>query len=199
MARKPSATVDTKIRMKEALRRRLETESRKHAVSLNAEMVRRLERSFEADERIEGAFGDPREYGLALLLSSAVRLAGEEAMKQSGRPGHWLSDPYGYATAIRAAVRVFYATSPAGPLVQLAPLSNRPFPRSIEETLTFSLVGPSMANSVLDKVRTASPDDRHPAARIRELLGPELLDRIVQDLGPAPVPEAKQSQRQEEE
>jgi hypothetical protein len=50
MRRKQSATVDLKVRMKEPLRATLERSAKKRAVSLNAEAVDRLERSFLLDQ-----------------------------------------------------------------------------------------------------------------------------------------------------
>ena len=47
MARKPRETVQVNLRMTEALRRRLTQAAEKRGVSLNAEMLKRLEESFE--------------------------------------------------------------------------------------------------------------------------------------------------------
>jgi Arc-like DNA binding domain len=46
MPRKPSAVLDYKLRIRESLRRQLAQAAEKHGVSMNAEMVRRLEESF---------------------------------------------------------------------------------------------------------------------------------------------------------
>ena len=61
MARKPSDTVQLKLRFPEALRRRLEREARRHGQSLNREIVSILEERFrESDEadRHAAAFAD---------------------------------------------------------------------------------------------------------------------------------------------
>jgi hypothetical protein len=50
MARKRSATYDYKLRIREPLRRQIEAAAKKRGVSNNAEMTRRLERSFEQDD-----------------------------------------------------------------------------------------------------------------------------------------------------
>jgi hypothetical protein len=47
--RKPTDIVSPNLRIREELRRRLEQEAKRRAVSLNAEMARRLEHSFELD------------------------------------------------------------------------------------------------------------------------------------------------------
>lgn len=47
--RKPTAKAQIKVRLQETLRSRLEMEAKKHGVSLNQEIVRRLERSLEQE------------------------------------------------------------------------------------------------------------------------------------------------------
>jgi hypothetical protein len=49
MSRKPSALLSYKLRIREALRRRIEQAATRRGVSANAEMVSRLERSFEQE------------------------------------------------------------------------------------------------------------------------------------------------------
>ena len=49
MARTKTAIIQLKVRMREDLRKRLEQEAKKAAHSLNQEVVRRLEESFEID------------------------------------------------------------------------------------------------------------------------------------------------------
>ena len=49
MSRKPGETVQINLRLKEALRRRLEREAKKRGVSLNFEMTSRIEQSFEME------------------------------------------------------------------------------------------------------------------------------------------------------
>jgi hypothetical protein len=49
LAEKPGDIVQPNLRIREDLRQRLEREARKNQRSLNKEMIRRLERSFEAD------------------------------------------------------------------------------------------------------------------------------------------------------
>jgi Arc-like DNA binding domain len=60
LGRKPTAIVGLKVRLREPLRKKLEVAAKKKGVSLNAELVARLERSFEAEpleeitRRLEG-------------------------------------------------------------------------------------------------------------------------------------------------
>ena len=51
MARKPTETVQLKLRFPEKLRRRIEAAADKNERSMNAEIVHRLEQSFERDGR----------------------------------------------------------------------------------------------------------------------------------------------------
>ena len=65
MARAKSATVDLKVRMKEPLRAQIEKAARKAGVSMNADIVGRLERSFIEEENLHWALS---------------RIVGEEAL-----------------------------------------------------------------------------------------------------------------------
>jgi hypothetical protein len=51
--RKPEQTVITNLRIKEALRRQLEREADEHQISLNKEIINRLEDSLEAGAKLE--------------------------------------------------------------------------------------------------------------------------------------------------
>jgi hypothetical protein len=48
-----SAIVQVKVRMREDLRRKLESEATKHGQTMNAEILERLERSFGWEETVE--------------------------------------------------------------------------------------------------------------------------------------------------
>jgi hypothetical protein len=54
LKRKKTDTVQFKLRIREALRSRLESEAKKHEISINAEMVRRLEASFFGPDLLHG-------------------------------------------------------------------------------------------------------------------------------------------------
>ena len=53
-SREASATVDIKIRMKEPLRAKIEEAAKNHGVSMNAEMVSRLDQSFIEEQSLGG-------------------------------------------------------------------------------------------------------------------------------------------------
>ena len=93
-----SDTVQLKVRMKESLRSSIETSAKKSGHSLNAEIVRRIESSFESEMRAQeiaaqsaGAiyvqFGRPEIFQIMALLAAAIRIL----EKRSG--GNCLSDP----------------------------------------------------------------------------------------------------------
>jgi hypothetical protein len=53
MARKPTDTVQLKLRFSEGLRRRLEREAKRHGTSLNTEIVSILEKAFHRSDDIQ--------------------------------------------------------------------------------------------------------------------------------------------------
>jgi len=93
MARKKSATVDLKVRMKEPLRARLEKAAAQDGVSLNAEAVKRLEESFRREKRatdvaaqaaggVYASFGGIETFMVMRLLANAIAVI--EAKTGSG-------------------------------------------------------------------------------------------------------------------
>ena len=87
MARKETATVDLKLRLKEPLRAQIEAAASARGVSLNAEMVSRLYRSFESEEDV---FGGRHIYAFMKLLASAVSFI------ESQRDRKWHEDAATY-------------------------------------------------------------------------------------------------------
>jgi len=82
MARKPTDTVQLKLRFSERLRRRLEQAAKHNDWSMNAEIVNRLDTSFqkEAEERVLG--GTIEQAVNAAATGTARRLVQE--LRQSG-------------------------------------------------------------------------------------------------------------------
>ena len=83
MKRPKTATVDLKVRMKEPLRAKIETSAKKSGISLNAEVVRRIESSFEAEKResliasqatgsLYASFGGLEGFMVMRLLANAI-------------------------------------------------------------------------------------------------------------------------------
>jgi Arc-like DNA binding domain len=82
MPRRPTETVQVNLRMKESLRRQLEDAAKANEVSLNAEMIRRLEQFSEHEElRRQVEHRD-------LWLDALVRKQAREAPVIAG----WISD-----------------------------------------------------------------------------------------------------------
>jgi hypothetical protein len=88
MPRKPSAVLDYKLRIRESLRRQLAQAAEKHGVSMNAEMVRRLEESFTRESN--RSIGENAQLiqtsaesiiAATRVLEAAAKLSGEGAMK----------------------------------------------------------------------------------------------------------------------
>ena len=67
MAKKPTEIVPIQVRVREGLRRQLETAARKQGRSLNSEIVSRLQSSFSKDDR-------------EALLESAAERAADKAL-----------------------------------------------------------------------------------------------------------------------
>ena len=99
MARRAkSDTVQLKTRMKELLRAKLEAAAEENGISLNAEMVQRLERSFakeksqaaNSDEAVGGvyaSFGKLETFLVARLLANAIQTIEAKTKK------NWMDDP----------------------------------------------------------------------------------------------------------
>jgi len=119
--RKDSATVDIKIRMKEPLRRKIEKSADHRGVSMNAEMVDRLEHSFVADDYLEQA--NDRTYGrwlagalmlIGRVMKDAGTLAGFSAERNLAGVNDWMSSPYAFDQAVRAALLALEGLRPDG-------------------------------------------------------------------------------------
>lgn len=119
--RRASATVDLKVRMKEPLRAALERAARNHGLSMNAEAVDRLERSFQREDLLTEALTLAYGADIAILLT----LMGE-AMKDTARsagvlslgfmegPDNWRADPYVYDQVAKAAAYIVEHLRPEG-------------------------------------------------------------------------------------
>lgn len=110
--------------MKEPLRAALEKAARRKGVSLNAELVARLEKSLEEDQRIEDVFGSAELFGLMKAVASIMDMVGQNSRTVAGlgpgpalaSPRSWIDHPYAYDQAFQAACRVLEAVRPSGPI-----------------------------------------------------------------------------------
>jgi Arc-like DNA binding domain len=109
MSERPqTAFAHLKVRMKEPLRAALEGAAKERGVSMNAEVVRRIEQSFRQDQQ----FGDPELSRLAFTLAAyfAIATQGED----------WRSDPIVYAKGATAVFAELIRSVPSGPERRLA-------------------------------------------------------------------------------
>ena len=110
--RSRSKTVQLKARMKEPLRAKLEAAAEAKGVSLNAEMVHRLEQSF-AEEKSQARefyapFGKPETFLVARLLANAIHTI--EAV--TGK--NWMDDPEAHRQTQEACKNILDAFRPPG-------------------------------------------------------------------------------------
>ena len=109
--RSRDAVVQLKARMREPLRARLEVAAKWRGVSLNAELVDRLERSFAKDD----AFGGLVIANAARLMAAAFLQGGQHeahAHYPHWRPADWINSSACYDAAVRAVVRALKSVRP---------------------------------------------------------------------------------------
>jgi hypothetical protein len=87
VTRKPTDLVQLKLRFDERLRRRIERAAERNECSMNAEIIKRLEQSFEQVDEIEKIFGGEHNVALFRMLAGALGLVEAKA------GSHW-SNPH---------------------------------------------------------------------------------------------------------
>jgi hypothetical protein len=179
--RAASDTVQISVRAKETLRAQLERAAKEHGVSMNAEIIKRLQDSFERQTSADDAFDAPVTAAIAKLIASAMheagRFAGFAATGTIEGATDWFTVPYGFAQAEQAATRVLEMLRPEG-----EPKPPDSLTRSLPDH--HQVMGAGFANSVLEdaatgKSRTANTGPR--AAMLHRELGP-LADTIQANL-----------------
>ena len=119
MARDETAIVQLQVRLREDLRRALEQSAKTRRVSLNQEIVDRLEHTRDRKglfrEILELSYG-PRLGGLLMVLAVGMMGAGHrEAARQAGWPLHdpdWLNNPVAFEAAASVAISLLLAFRP---------------------------------------------------------------------------------------
>ena len=123
--RDDAATAEIKLRMKEPLRAKIESAARERGISMNAEMVDRLERSFERPAIVKSLLGEALELsfgsklaGLLQVVAKAMEDVGHHAnFAAHGGPQYgkyredWLQDPYAFSEAANAVSDVLKSFS----------------------------------------------------------------------------------------
>jgi hypothetical protein len=88
VTRKPTALVQLKLRFDERLRRRIERAAERNECSMNAEIIKRLEQSFEQVDKIEEIFGGEHNVALFRLLAGEIGLVEAKAGARWTDPGN---------------------------------------------------------------------------------------------------------------
>jgi len=134
------------IRITADLRSRLQRVADGKSGSLNNEIRRRLERSFDDDKKINERFGDLRTFAFFRLLHLVVEVVGS-GRYGTARSKFWLDDRYQYLQVATAIQTLLDAIEPAGPK---APKDESP-PES---------VGILIAEHVFGSIKAANPSAR---------------------------------------
>ncbi len=111
--RKKTTKVQVPIRMEKTFRTKLAKSAKAHKVSTNAEIVQRLERSFEIEDRL----GGPQLVELIEIIASVMKVAGQKAgfaLTAEVYGGDWLLKPYAYDQAVNGAIAILEHFRPAG-------------------------------------------------------------------------------------
>lgn len=110
--RKPTDRAQLPIRVRESLRARLEKSAKARGVSLNAEIVRRLEQSVGKEDEL----GGPELVHLVNLMASAFLQAGNAAARFEGHPewtvAEWSADPICYIKAVKSVAQALAGAHP---------------------------------------------------------------------------------------
>ncbi len=102
------------LRIPEALRARIEKAAKETGQSMNAEIIDRLEGSFGTEDRL----GGPRLVEIVEVMASAMKITGQTAAVAESvnemNQGQWLSLPYAFDQATKAALAVLKHHRPKG-------------------------------------------------------------------------------------
>jgi hypothetical protein len=102
------------VRIPEALRARIEKAAKETGQSMNAEIIDRLEGSFGTEDRL----GGPQLVELLEAMASAMKITGQTAALAESdnemNQGQWLSLPYAFDQATKAALAVLKYHRPKG-------------------------------------------------------------------------------------
>ncbi len=110
------------LRLPDDLRSRIEKAAKGRNVYINAEILERLEQSFQTEKR----FGGPRVVELIETIATVMKSTGEyagfyETGKLTNR-GEWLALPYAFDQAVKAAITILeHHATPLGKIVEPKP------------------------------------------------------------------------------
>lgn len=111
---KKSVRAQVGLRLRESLRSRIEKAARNRDVSMNTEIMERLHQSFDFEGRLGGPQVTLVVETIAAAMRSSGRMAGFMATRQVSKEDEWLTIPYAYDQAVKAAITVLEAHRPEG-------------------------------------------------------------------------------------
>lgn len=177
--RKKTAKAQVPVRMVETLRAKLEKSARSRSVSMNGEIVDRLDRSFHnqalVNEVLEAMFGKPLAATL-LTIGRAMDYPGRaRAFYETGTlegANAWFDHPGAFDEAVQAATQVLQRLRPSGdPKTTRKGLRTGKGVRHLTDALAVGY-----ANACLDALtgNTATKEEEEWAAPLRDTLGPRV-------------------------
>ena len=110
--RKQNTTVDLKVRMKEPLRAKVEKAAKRRGVSMNAEAVDRLERSFDKEDVWGGADLLEMTHLMSGAFARGGKLGAHSRKHAEWSPSEWINDPFCYLAAIASVRDALVAAQP---------------------------------------------------------------------------------------
>ena len=116
-----SARAQVPLRIPESLRARIATVAKDAGRSMNAEILERLERSFEHEDRRGGPGLNELIETIASVMKSTGQTAGFFEAKRLTNYGEWLALPYAFDQAVKAAVAILDHHRPPGEIVVPTP------------------------------------------------------------------------------
>ena len=107
------------LRIPEEQRARIEKAAKSRGVSMNTEIIERLERSFEIEDRL----GGPKVAELVETIGTVMRSTGEATAfhvdsSKTHDQGEWLAVPYAFDQAVKAAITILEHHRPNAPIVE---------------------------------------------------------------------------------
>jgi hypothetical protein len=166
--RAKSDTAQLNLRIKETIRQKIELAARDHGVSMNAEMVDRLQRSFDLDASVVEIFGSRGLFEIMKIVASTMTQIGRGEymlLRRAADPGdHWLSDAHAYDEAVGAAKKILEMFRPKGDFA-----GPKTIPVDDGTVLSTRGIGAGTAQAILENLQ---PD----------VLSPELRERLLQNL-----------------
>lgn len=169
MARNESHTVHLQVRIREDLRQHLEQSAKGRRVSLNQEIVDRLEhvrdRTGLLTEVLKLAHGQ-RMAGILTALGLVMGIAGRLSARTSLKPREWTDDPELFENAFRAAVSLLEAARPEGAIPD--PTGEEDHGLEVVDNLLANIAGEECVLPLAEEAET-----------IKQLLGP-VATRMVE-------------------